>query len=127
MGTEEITSLGTPLSYDDFQDSAFSDYDESLNISDNLHFEYYYSVYCGHCKAIKQNVLHFFEDLTETEYYMIDTSKATGEPIIESFVGVPVLYLVYNNQVVAEYVGSLQIPAFIEAYNNGEIDLSIFE
>jgi uncharacterized protein YxeA len=127
VGTGDIIPQENDLDYDDFQDFAFTDFGQMLTISDNLHFEYYYSTYCSHCKSIKLDMLSFLNHLNEVEFYILNTSISTGTPIIENFRGVPALYLVYNNQVVAEYVGSIQIPMFIEAYQNGEIDLSEYE
>ena len=127
VGTDKISPKQTILDYDMFQDVAFNDFAESLLISDNLHFEYYYSQYCEHCKTIKPDILYFLDNLSGIEFYIMDTSESIGQSTIEGFRGVPSLYLVNNNQVVAEYIGSLQIPTFIEAYQNGEIDLTIYE
>lgn len=126
-GLNDIKTTVSTLDYNDFPYAQFNDFGQSLIISDELHLEYYYSSYCGHCKKIKPDLLSFFNELEVLEFYIMDTSKSIGVPSIKGFNGVPVLYLVKDNQVVAEYLGSAQIPAFIEAYKNGEIDLSIYD
>lgn len=127
VGIEEITPIERQIDYSYFEDQLFSDFGESLIISDNLHLEYYYSQYCSHCIALKPDILIFLKSLSEIEFYIMDTSQSIGVPTIDGFVGVPSLYLVNNNEVVAEYIGGYQIPQFIEAYQNGEIDLTQYE
>lgn len=127
VGTGDIIPIENDLHYEDFQDVSFTDFNESLLISNNLHFEYYYSTYCSHCNSIKLNILNFLNRIEGIEYYMMNTHVGIGSPTIDNFRGVPSLYLVNDNQVVAEYIGSLAIPAFIKAYRNGEIDLSEYE
>lgn len=126
-GADEITSGLSDFEYSDFADHFMDSYDDSLVISDNLHFEYYFSPYCSHCNSIKTEVLGFFDDNQDLEYYMLNIVGATGQINIEEFEGVPSLYLVNNNQVQVSYIGAIQISDFIEAYNNGEIDLTQYE
>ncbi len=115
------------LDYADFADHALDSFDDTLTISDNLHFEYYYSPYCSHCNSIKIDVLNFFHRLDDIEYYLINASAATGLPKIDSFRGVPALYVIADNEVVMEIVGSEDIPIFISDYCMGHIDLSEYE
>jgi len=127
VGDSDILPEEYLKEYSDFEDHSFQDFGESLLISNNLHFEYYYSQYCSHCKSIKLEILNFFDDLNDVEFYILDTSESIGVPIIQGFTGVPALYLVNNNQVVEQYIGSYAIPAYINAYRNGEIDFSEYE
>ncbi|WP_158497943.1 thioredoxin family protein [Candidatus Izimaplasma bacterium HR1] len=126
VGDGDIIAKELLLDYDEFDEFSI-DYFDTLTISDNLHFEYFYSPYCSHCEAIKQELLLFLDGLVNIDFYLIDTSTADGVSKISSFRGTPSLFIVNDNEVVAEYVGSLDIPNFIENYINGEIDLSIYE
>ncbi len=127
VGTGDIIPETMDFDYHDFSEHALDDYGDTLTISDNLHFEYYYSPYCGDCNSVKFKVLNFFNDLVNVEFYIINTTEADGIPKIPGFGGGPALYLVNDNEVVEEYIGAVQIPDFIKAYKNGEVDLSVYE
>lgn len=127
VGSGDIVAKEVELDYSDFSDHALSSFDQTVTISSNLHFEYYYSPYCSHCNGIKTTVLNFFTNLEDIEFYLINASAASGIPKIEGFNGVPALYVIYNNEVVEEYIGSVEIPTFIDDYCNGDIDFSSYE
>jgi|GEM_PF-1886893 len=125
IGNDEISGKESLYDYADFSDHALTSFDQTLTISDNLHLEYYYSPYCSHCNAIKSRVLAFFSNNSELEYYIINSVEATGNPKIEDYRGVPALYIIdENNEVVASFLGSIQIPKFINDYNAGLINLN---
>lgn len=115
------------LDYDDFSEHALDSFDDTLTVSDNLHFEYFYSPYCSHCNMIKPDMLNFFANHAEIEYYLINSSAASGLPKIESYRGTPSLYVIADNEVVMEIVGSEDIPIFLSDYCSGNIDLSEYE
>jgi len=123
----DIVAKDVDLDYDDFSEFALSSYNDTLTISDNLHFEYFYSPYCSHCNGIKNTVLNFFNTVEGIEFYVINSSSASGISKIPGFSGVPALYVIHNNVVVEEYIGSVEIPAFINDYCNGQIDFSEYE
>ena len=123
----DIVAKDVDLDYDDFSEFALSSYNDTLTISDNLHFEYFYSPYCSHCNGIKNTVLNFFNTVEGIEFYVINASSASGISKIPGFSGVPALYVIHNNVVVEEYIGSVEIPAFINDYCNGQIDFSEYE
>ena len=126
VGDGDIIAEELSYDYSDF-DELHIDYTDTLTITDELHFEYYYSPYCAHCETIKPELLYFLNGLIDVEFYLIDTSVADGTSKIASFRGTPSLYLVYNNEVVAEFVGSAAIPDFISDYYGGKIDLASYK
>ena len=135
-GTEEVMEyldtvadqgVKTSFDYDDFEDFEMENHDETLTISNNVHFEYFYSPYCVHCETIKNDILGFFYGLGSTEFYVMNSSGDKGVAKIEGFGGVPALYIVANNEVVEEYKGSRAIPEFLEEFRQGKIDLSKYE
>lgn len=127
VGSAPIITMDFELDYEDFIENTLSSYTETVSITNELHFEYYYSPTCPHCNAIKTTILNFLKNQDEVDFYIINASSATGVPKIEGFRGVPALYLIQNNEVVAQYIGSLDIPAFIEDYYKGNIDFSVYE
>lgn len=126
VGTDKIIPDIMNLEYTDFLYNHI-DYTETLTITDELHFEYYYSPFCAHCNYIKTDILYFLNRYSDIEYYLIDTSSANGTVKIDSFIGTPSLYVVYNGEVIDEYIGSQAIPQFIIGYKNGSIDYSEYK
>ncbi len=124
MGDNEIERI---YEYEDFADNTLDSYDDTLNVSNNVHIEYFYSPYCSHCTSIKDTSLGFFDRFDEIEFYLINTSTATGTPKIPDFSSIPSMYIVANNVVVKEYIGTLQIKEFYSEYEAGNIDLSQYE
>lgn len=127
VGNGDIYARTLTIDYSDFNEHALSSFTETLTISDNVHIEYYYSPYCSHCNSIKVDVLNFFLQYDNIEFYLINSSAATGIPKIESFEGVPSLYVIADNVVVDEAVGTIEILQFILDYRNGEIDLNEYQ
>ena len=127
IGNGDIIAKELQIDYDEFFEHFIDDYENTLTISDELHFEYYFSPYCGHCISIKPNILNFFKDNNELEFYLINTTEADGSPKIVDFQYIPALYIVLGNEVVASFVGAVVIPEFIEDFNNGNIDLTEYE
>jgi thiol-disulfide isomerase/thioredoxin len=128
VGSGDIYANVMTLDYSDFSEHFIDTFEETLTISDNVHIEYYYSPYCSHCNSIKPFILNFFRNHSgEFEFYLINSSQAGGIPKIESFVGVPSLYVIAENDVVLEVIGSTEIMNFIEDYLDGDIDLREFE
>ncbi|QMS84734.1 thioredoxin [Candidatus Xianfuyuplasma coldseepsis] len=120
------TSLNT-LDYDDFIDHHLTNFGDTLTITDDLHLEYYYSPYCSHCNSIKTKMLSFLYYLDTVPYYLINTSSAVGLVKIDDFMGTPSLYVIYNGEVVESYIGSVQVPNFIDDYRQGIIDFSTYQ
>jgi hypothetical protein len=110
-------------SYDDFEANHI-DFFETMSITSDLHFEYYYSPICSHCNLIKGQLLNFFYDLEDIPFYLINTSEANGVVKIPGFRGTPALYILKDNVVVGEYIGSLAIPEFIDDYYSGDFDIN---
>ena len=123
-GVDGVTAFSlkySELDYSVFEDKMVNDITKSLMITDDLHFEYYYSDICSHCKLVKPDLLYFFLVNEDLDLYLWNTGKFEEKVSIEGYLGTPALYVVDNNVVIASYVGSLQIPEFIEGYNSGEI------
>jgi thiol-disulfide isomerase/thioredoxin len=127
VGDGDIVTKYMDLDYRHFDDYEMTSHDQTLIISNEVHFEYFYSPYCSHCNAIKSTVLHFFSHLEEGEFYLMNASSADGIPKIDDFGGVPALYIIANNEVVATYKGSRSIPEFIDDYLSGKVDLTQYE
>ncbi len=124
VGYEEIEEFFleySELDYSIFEDNMITDAMKSSTLSDGLYFEYYYSVYCSHCKLVKNELLGFFYFHDDLDVFLFDTSSINTNPQVEGFQGTPTLYVFKDNQVIAEYVGSEAIPEFIEGYNDGTI------
>lgn len=111
------------LDYSDFKDDHI-DFFETLDITSDLHFEYYYSPTCAHCNLVKGQLLSFFYNQKEVPYYFINITDADGTVRIADFSGTPSLYLVKDKKVVAKFIGSVEIPNFIDEYNQGKIDFT---
>jgi|LGOV01.1.fsa_nt_gb hypothetical protein len=126
IGTNDISTQNFGIEYTDFLEHFLDSFEDTLTISDNVHIEYYYSTYCAHCNFVKIDILNFFLD-KEFEFYLINTSEVLGIPKIDSFVGVPSLYIIADNEPVEEYIGSTEILDFIDDYNDGLIDLTEYE
>lgn len=109
------------LDYSMFEDRMVTDRTQSLIISDSLHFEYYYSENCSHCRIVKPDLLYFFLTNEDLEFYLFDVVALEGSVQIEEFVGTPTLFVIENNVVIKSYIGSVAIPEFIEGYNEGTI------
>jgi thioredoxin-related protein len=124
---ETLTSVDNTLDYSDFETNHLDNYNQTLVVSNDVHFEYFYSKYCSHCASIKTDVLSFFDGLEDVPFYMIDVNEIEGTNTIDELEGVPFLAIVANNMIVETYAGSLSIPAFIESYLNGDIDLTTYE
>lgn len=127
VGDGDIYTSMNTLDYDDFADQHIADFNNTLTITDDLHLEYYYSPYCSHCNAIKTKMLSFFYYLDTVPYYLINTSSATGLVKIDGFMGTPSLYVINHGEVVESYIGSVQVPNFIDDYRQGNIDFSTYQ
>lgn len=127
VGDGDIYTSMNTLDYDDFIDYLLDSYNDTLTITDDLHLEYYYSPYCSHCNSIKTKMLAFLFQLDDMPYYLINTSATTGLIKIEDFIGTPSLYVVYNGEIVDQYIGAIQIPDFIDDYRSGSIDYSNYQ
>ena len=113
------------LDYGDFTDSHI-DYYDTMDITTDLHFEYYYSPTCAHCELIKDQILFFFDNLDEAPFYLINTAEADGTPRVPGFTGTPSLYIIKDKVVVGQFEGSEEIPEFLGKYQQGEIDLDTY-
>ena len=111
----------TELSYSLFEDSKASNLNQSLLISDDLHFEYYYSESCSHCKLVKPDLLYFFLEHKELDFYLFDVGELGWGVTIEGFLGTPTLYVIDDNEILLTYVGPVEIQSFIDGYNQGII------
>lgn len=120
-GVSDFFQKYTTLEYTLFEDQMIKDVNQSLFVSDNIHFEYYYSKICSHCRTVKPDLLYFFLLNEDLEFYLFDLGELNGDVTIEGFRGTPTLYVIKDNEVIETYIGSLEIPEFIEAYNKGLI------
>lgn len=107
---------GMTYDYSDFNENLINDYSQSFIIDDSIHYEYYFSPNCSHCNAVKQTILPFFLT-TELPFYLFDVSASIGS-IPEGLTGVPALFVIEDNVIIEMYVGSLEIPAYINNQEN---------
>ncbi|MBU1020723.1 MAG: thioredoxin family protein, partial [Firmicutes bacterium] len=122
--TSDIDHENIVFDYDDFTDQTITEFGQALSISDNLHLVYFYSATCGHCLELKPLILSFLGNLTDLEFYLLETNGATRDVEISELVGVPTLFLVVDNVIVESYIGTINIAKFISDYQNGTIDLT---
>lgn len=125
-GSEEIEEFFMEyleLDYDLFPDHIKTSAADSLQLSDGTYIEYYYGEYCSHCRTVKPDLLYLFFMNSDLEFYLFNTTQMDGSVTIPGFLGTPTVYIVKNHEVVASYVGSIEVMEFIEDYNEGLIDL----
>jgi thiol-disulfide isomerase/thioredoxin len=102
--------------YSDFQDHQVSTYDD-LELHEGTYVVYYYSPFCGHCESIKQDILEFLSTFDTYDYYMLDTSDASGVSNFDEFYGTPTVFVVEDGVIQESYIGTFQITDFIVSYS----------
>ncbi len=119
---EDPQDVVVTYDYNDFSNQTITKFVHSLTISNNPHLVYYYHPSCAYCNSIKQDVLTFFNDLDNFEFFLLDTTIATDDLNIQELTTVPSLFLIVNNDVEITYIGTQQILGFIDDYTNGLVN-----
>lgn len=97
----------------------------SLEFKDHPRYiGYYYSDECGHCAAVKAELLAFFKDFTGMPFYFIDVQEAQGTTNISGLTGTPTLIIFNEGGIQDAYVGSDRVRDFIDTYQ--ELDYEDF-
>lgn len=126
VGSDMIIPEVSRFEYTDFEEYQASSVLDSLSITEDLHFEYYYSETCKYCIMVKEKLL-LFADVAPYDVYFFDTHVVGGSIPIDGFIGTPTLYLVKDGHVVEEYIGLYEIPKVINEYMNRTEDFSVDE
>ena len=121
--TQEPTSSKPLLDYDDFKDRQvlFSD---TFLIDEPDYMLYIYSLTCGHCKEIKQDVLNYVNDVDYPIYLSQFTSDIVVGNDIEETIGVsstddlfiagtPTLIHIIDKKVYANIPGTSSILSYL--------------
>ena len=114
-----------PLDYSDFQDLHL-EWKNLFFPAKSLYFVYIYSFSCGHCNAIKGDVLSYI-NVNKESFYLMEYSKeiptsnnvadTIGKEKVEeiSILGTPTLLSVSNGTLILNIAGEKEITDYLNA------------
>lgn len=116
------------LDYTNFSDQSLNSYYHSEIISNNKYILYYYDSTDEKSEQIKPEILSFFEDFKDLDFYLLDTSEIQSEVSeFGEYKSDPIVYIISSNKVLEKYEGESEINEFILEYGSIEYEYSLFE
>lgn len=115
--TSSVTNQYPDMDYNSFLNITILDSEEQLTQEEDTYYIYIYGSSCGHCAAIKNELLYTIEFINEDKVYIVKQEDAYSvhEDIVEAYntyrgtdivgVGTPSLYKIRNGSVVSIAVG----------------------
>ena len=106
----------TEFDYSDFEEHIITSYEFAASIEDERYIVYYYYKSCGACLSVKQEILGFFSTFDILPFYIMETSSATDNKVLEEPEYIPTILLMADGEILEKHVGSDEVRDFIEDY-----------
>jgi len=110
----------TEFDYSDFEEHIITSYEFAASIEDERYIVYYYYKSCGACLSVKQEILGFFSTFDILPFYIMETSSATDNKVLEEPEYIPTILLMADGEILEKHVGSDEVRDFIEDYKDLE-------
>lgn len=114
MPSKDLTITATLEMVDLKELDHISNFENIENQTEGTYLVYYYSEYCSHCIAIKDQVIKFsLSNTLGMKIYFLDATNTEGTRSL-GLSGTPTIVVIEDNQFVELIVGSTNIPAYLE-------------